>query len=91
MLEVLFAGLDVGLNSNWSLFWVALHCRLPQQLWETLERCGRNLKPILRPKIVSKIGLSLNAKALSEISRLSISQSCYSRLEFKSMQYFGKF
>ena len=63
-------------------FWgVVVYCRPPQQLWETLERCRHDLKPFSKPEKVSKIGLLVSDKSLTRIWRLSISQSCCSRLD----------
>jgi hypothetical protein len=70
-----------NLYTFYSFAWVVVGCRLPQQLWETLERSGHNLEPIPKAGIVFKIGLFVNAKALTKISGLSISQSRCSRLE----------
>ncbi|TGD23442.1 hypothetical protein EGT49_06105 [Companilactobacillus suantsaicola] len=48
---------------NNSVVWVVGRCRLPQQLWETLERSGHNLEPIPKAGIVFKIGLPLGAES----------------------------
>ena len=70
-----------------SFAWVVVGCRLPQQLWETLERSGHNLEPIPKAGIVFKIGLILSNKLLRIISGLSISQSCCSGLNNGSIFY----
>ena len=53
-----------------------LHCRRPFGPGKLLERCGHDLKPLLRPKPgkVFKLDLTLSDKSLSVISQLSIFQ-----------------